>query len=262
MEGWDFTWLRASGRYRIAPLPWSYDDLVRERIAASPDVLDLGTGGGERLASLAPLPPRTVATESYPPNVPMAARRLAPLGGQVVRTAGARDNVLHGRADPRGELPFRDESFHLVIDRNEAYSAHQVSRVLCAGGTFLTEQSGAGEISAIGEALELSPPPDDGPAWDLDLARAQLRAAGLPVVRSGEANHEMEFADVGALAWYLRAVPWVAPGFSVERHRTQLGRLERKLRAGAPLRIPLRAFWLEALRPPVAEHRALSPPPR
>lgn len=50
--------------------PWSYRDrshaLVR---AATGSVLDLGTGGGEALAELEPLPPGSTTTEDWPPNV-------------------------------------------------------------------------------------------------------------------------------------------------------------------------------------------------
>jgi cyclopropane fatty-acyl-phospholipid synthase-like methyltransferase len=68
------------------PLPWDYTATVLEHARRSPDLLDLGTGGGEWLAALPYRPARTVATEAWPPNVSVARGRLKPLGTEVVRT--------------------------------------------------------------------------------------------------------------------------------------------------------------------------------
>jgi hypothetical protein len=56
-------------------------------------MLDMGTGGGEALAGLADRAPRTIATEAWPPNVPVAGRRLLPLGISVIQVEGAADNT-------------------------------------------------------------------------------------------------------------------------------------------------------------------------
>src|SRR5207244_4921427 len=104
---------------RLAALPWDYTASVVEHARSSPDLLDLGTGGGEWLAELSYRPPRTVATESWGPNVAIASARLRPLGVDVVQVAPARDNTgkpVEGAASP---LPFPDEAFHLVVDRHE-----------------------------------------------------------------------------------------------------------------------------------------------
>ncbi len=246
IQGWDFRWIREGDRFHEEPLPWDYPELVARSARGSPDLLDLGTGGGERLAAVFPRPGLTVATESYPPNVRVAARRLAPLGIHVVQTSGAPDNVPVARARSKGLLPFRDDTFHLVIDRNEAYVAREVARVLAPGGSFLTEQSGSAEIPELYRLLGMRPPPDPGPVWCLDLARDQVVAAGLVPLAGGEAVFAMSFRDVGALAWYLTAVPWAVPEFSVERHRKQLEKLHTRTVGKGPIRVSRYAFWLEA----------------
>src|SRR4051794_22703951 len=81
-EGWDFS--RLEGRLTTAPLPWSYEARVHEVVQHAGSLLDMDTGGGERWAGMQPLPSHTVATEGYPPNVPVARARLEPLGVQVV----------------------------------------------------------------------------------------------------------------------------------------------------------------------------------
>jgi len=246
VQGWDFSWLREGERFEQDPLPWDYSELVARRMRRSPDLLDLGTGGGELLASLAPHPPRALATESYPPNVCVAARRLAPLGIQVVHSSAAVDNDLQRDCDSRGRLPFRNGAFHLVIDRNEAFVAREVARVLGPGGVFLTEQSGSAEIPELCRLLGMDRPTPPGPQWNLTLAKDQLVKAGLRPLEGGEADFSMSFRDVGALVWYLTAIPWVVPGFSVDRCRARLERLHAWTVDRGPIRVPRHAFWLEA----------------
>ena len=245
VSGWDFAWL--GERVSSAPLPWSFDDVVAERARRSPDLLDMDTGGGEWLASLTHRPPRTVATESWPPNVEVAGARLRPLGVTVVRDEGAPDNVDQEPGESRGRLPFPSESFVLVTNRHGSFVAAEVARVLAREGVFLTQQVG-GDYEDFHAALGLPPPEPAARRWDLRLAEAQLAAAGLRVVRSGEGAETTRFADVGAFAWHLKAIPWVVPGFSIEAYRPALERLHARIGACGPLTVRQPAFWLEAVR--------------
>src|SRR3984885_15278096 len=79
VSGWDFSWLTARSSSED-PLPWDYRAEVARYAAEARSLLDMGTGGGEWLASLTPHPPYTVATEGWPPNVPVAAQRLRQVG--------------------------------------------------------------------------------------------------------------------------------------------------------------------------------------
>jgi SAM-dependent methyltransferase len=135
-SGWDFSWLAA--RSKAGMLPWRYQGEVARRATAADAMLDMGTGGGERLARLSPRPRRTAA-EAWSPNVGVAAARLRPPGIPVIQDEGAPDNSRQDGND-RGHLPFRDDTFTLVTSRHEAFRAAKVSRILAPGGTFITQQ--------------------------------------------------------------------------------------------------------------------------
>jgi SAM-dependent methyltransferase len=246
-RGWDFGWL--GSRMVTRPLPWDYDALVLRRARTSPDLLDLGTGGGEWLAGLPYRPPRTVATEAWEPNLDIAGSRLTPLGVTVVRVEGAPDNAAQGPDEERGRLPFPAESFQLVVDRHEAFVPKEVARVLVAGGRFVTQQVGANYEDFYG-LLGLPPPSRPTREWNLALALAQIEAAGLRVVASDEGEEVTSFADVGAIVWYLRAVPWAVPGFSAKEHRSRLADLHVRLTRDGPVSVRLPAFYLEAAKSP------------
>jgi SAM-dependent methyltransferase len=176
VSGWDFSWL--GERMSSSPLPWSFAEIVTSHARHSPDLLDMETGGGEWLAALPHRPPRTVATEAWPPNVDVAGDRLRPLGVTVVCDEAAPDNVGQHPTEKRGRLPFPAESFALISNRHGAFVASEVARVLTPGGTFLTQQMG-GNYDDFYDALALSRPPKSARVWDVRLAGEQLTDAGL-----------------------------------------------------------------------------------
>lgn len=227
------------GRHHEEALPWRYPDVARPYLADAGALLDLGTGDGSRLLELAPLPPRAVACENWAPTVPAASATLRPAGVALVRCADAPENTT--RADTTGTLPlpFRDGTFDVVTDRHSSFDPHEVGRVLRPGGVFVTQQVGT-RVTAELRALLGRPP--DVPPWHLGIARAQVEAAGLTVVGSGEADVRMWWDDVGALVAYLRSVPWEVPDFDVDRDRDRL----RELHTANRMSVAFHAFWLAA----------------
>lgn len=239
--GWDFSW--PGQRLTTSELPWDFAAILEERARQAPDLLDMDTGGGERLAALAHRPPRTVATESWPPNVGVATRRLHPLGVTVVAVEEAPENAKQDAASTTAPLPFAAESFSLVSNRHGSFFAEELARILTPGGVFLTQQVGD-EADPYAEALGLPLP--ERPPWNLGLAVAQVTRAGLRVEESAEALQTTTFADVGAFAWYLAAVPWTVPGFAIDTHRAELEQVHARIERDGALELRRGAFWLAA----------------
>jgi SAM-dependent methyltransferase len=241
-SGWDFSWLAAHSTDEA--LPWSYRSELARRVAGARCMLDMGTGGGEVLSRLAPRPPRTVATEGWPPNVPVAARRLRPLGIPVVQDEGAADNFAEDRG--RGRLPFRDGAFQLVANRHEAFRADEVSRVLAPGGMFITQQVDIRTYDDLYRLLGLRVP-EQPDSW-LPLAQRQLRDAGLTVAVATAGEQRQRFYDVAAIIYYLRVVPWAVPEYSFEGYAGRLRELHET--AGAwPAIVRQRRFLVVAAKP-------------
>ena len=237
-QSWDFS--RLGDRLVLVPPPWSFEDLVSEQAHGCESMLDMGTGGGEFLGSLRHHPGRTVATESWPANVPLAAARLGPVGIAVVQDEGAVDNVDQLLGSPRGRLAFRDEAFDLVVNRHEAFVAAEVRRVLRSGGVFVTQQANSGSRQ-FHELLGLDPAPIE--EFHIDLAVEQLEATGFHIDRAQVGTATTTFADIGALAWYLTNVPWAVPGFPVDRFHDTLVEL-----GGQPISVSSDRFLIRALR--------------
>jgi SAM-dependent methyltransferase len=238
--GWDLSY---GGRIGYAP-PWDFEAVADEWIGRSPDLLDMGTGGGEWL-SQRPFPKgRTVATEAWPPNVAVAQARLAPLGAALVAVEGAPDNADQSAASVLPALPFADAAFHLAVNRHESFAAAEVARVLAPNGRFVTQQV-ASDLGAPFRALLAATPRPAARPWTLAQAIGQIEARGLEITGCGEGAALITFADVGALAWYLIHVPWVMAEFSIARHREGL----EALHGTGAMSAPQPMFWLAALKP-------------
>src|SRR5215472_10011697 len=141
-SGWDFSWLEGR-RVEEGEDDWDYEERARRLIKLAASLIDLGTGGGERLSRLGPFPPRAVATEAYGPNVSIARACLQPLGVTVMQTHPGIHDTRGPQPDGRfseRRLPFPDAHFDLVLAHSSAFCPAEVFRVLCPGGMLLTAQ--------------------------------------------------------------------------------------------------------------------------
>ncbi len=217
-SGWDFSWL--DRRSRTEPLPWDYSARVAALAGTARTMLDMGTGGGEILSGLPDRAPRTVAAEAWPPNVPVAGRRLRPLGIPVIQDEPARDNMDQNGTDDGGRLPFRDGSLDLICNRHESFLALEVSRVLAPGGVFVTQQVDCHDNDDLARILgiEMAAEPD---SW-IGLAERQVTEAGLVTEEATRAVQRVRFDDIAAVVFYLQAVSWSVPGYSLDKYRDRL----------------------------------------
>ena len=230
--GWDFSYLE--GRMIEEQPPWSYPDLAAERMQRASAMLDMGTGGGERLLALRDAWPREVTvTEDYPLNVALARSRLEPLGVRVEVVPLTHD----------APMPFADGEFDLVLNRHSGLNCNEIARTLAPGGVFLTQQVHGLWAQDLLAVFDAHPPwPDSTP----EIYVPRLERAGLTIERQETWRGQLTFTDVGAIVYYLKAVPWLVPGFAVDRHRDHLLGLQHRLDAGETLTFDARLYLIEA----------------
>ncbi|NLG89248.1 MAG: class I SAM-dependent methyltransferase [Clostridiaceae bacterium] len=211
-EGWDFSYLESTRRMQEFTLSWNYRNKVKIRMSEASSLLDMGTGGGEFISSLSPLPEYTCVTEGYEPNIIIARNRLEPLGVKVFKI------------DDDESLPFDAETFDLVINRHESYSPEEVKRVLKRQGTFITQQVGGLNNKEINELL--GAPKYEYYNWNLEIAVGKLKEAGLKITEQKEDIVKTRFYDIGAIVFYLKAVPWQVPDFTAEKYFNRLKEID------------------------------------
>jgi SAM-dependent methyltransferase len=226
--GWEFAWL--DGRALGSEPTWSYPDLARAQLRRASSLLDLDTGSGEMLAELAPLPPHTVAVESWARNIPVARDRLMPFGVPVVT-----------------ELPGGEEEFDVVLSRHGRLPAADIARLLRRGGRLLSQQVGSDDLAALNDALGATPPRTQ--QWNAEVAAAALAAAGLEVTDQREERPLVTFRSIEEVVRQLGASPWQVRDFTPERYSRELRRLDAVIRARGSFTVAAHRFLVVASRP-------------
>jgi SAM-dependent methyltransferase len=235
VEGWDFSWL--DGRATEERPSWGYQRLMSRRLAGVSAALDIQTGGGEVLAGAEKFPPTMAATESYPPNVALATKRLHPRGVVVVAT----------RDEP--PLPFADEAFDLVTSRHPvSVWWTEIARVLRPGGTYFAQHIGPATMSELVEYF-IGAQPQKWAEFRPDAQRTQAQAAGLQIVDVRLERLRAEFFDIGTVVYFLRKVIWTVPDFSVDRYRERLRELHERITSDGPFVTHSTRVLIEARKP-------------
>jgi SAM-dependent methyltransferase len=238
LEGWDFSWF--DGRASEQRPSWGYANRVAGRMSRAAAALDIQTGGGEVLAwmlrTATRTPPRIEATESWAPNASVARQNLAAFGANVVEV---------GDADP---LPFTPEAFDLVVSRHPVVTGwSEIARVLRPGGTYISQQIGAGSNQELIDFMMGAQPVNQtrSPARAVDAAEA----AGLSVVDLRQEALRVEFYDVAAVVHFLRKVLWTVPGFTVDGYRHRLVILHQQIQVDGRFVCHAQRFLIEAVKP-------------
>ncbi|AYW47841.1 SAM-dependent methyltransferase [Tetragenococcus osmophilus] len=203
LEGWEFSYLDDSGRWEMEPLPWDYLEIVRQYLKETDRLLDMGTGGGEILLTLAHPYNKTSTTEGYLPNYQLCKKKLEPLG-ITVKFVNEDDH-----------LPYPDGHFDMIINRHEAFRLDEVNRTLKHGGIFITQQVGCENSRALSKRL-LKKELEVDFRNQLSYQLKQARKIGFEVLSSDEFYATLKFFDTGAIAYYASVIEWEFPNFSVD----------------------------------------------
>jgi SAM-dependent methyltransferase len=138
----------------------------------------------------------------------------------VIQNEAAPDNMDPNGAKDGGRLPFRDGSLDVICNRHESFLAAEVSRVLAPAGTFVTQQVDCHDNDDLAQILGIETP-EEPESW-IGLAERQVTDAGLVIVEAVRADQHIRFDDIAAVVFYLKAISWSIPGYSLEKHRDRL----------------------------------------
>ncbi|MFX0182002.1 MAG: methyltransferase domain-containing protein [Candidatus Hodarchaeota archaeon] len=218
IKGWDFSYVK--NRMISEPPPWEYKKVILPYVKRATCMLDMGTGGGEFLSSLKPLPKCTYATEAYSPNIPIAKKTLEKYNVKIVPI------MKHE------ELPLPNDFFDLIINRHEYYCPQEVHRILKSNGIFITQQVGKFDNIELNQFF--GDKSYKNWEWDLDYASMQLETVGFRILDGKEAMIQESFRDIGAIVFYLRIISWQIPDFDIDQNISKFKELHLKIQTEGP----------------------------
>jgi len=200
--GWDFSRMRTERE----PVPWDYLEVASRYITLKDTVLDIGTGGGEKLLALTRHFDTAVGVDPDPDMVRAARKNGSAYPNVVFTEMGAE------------ELGFPDASFDVVLTRHAPIHVPEVVRVLKPGGHFVTQGVGANNMASIRQAFETG----SNTQYDEDH-RTRLDAfaeRGCRIVATGAYDVRYWVKDIQSLIFWFKAIAGaneVPEGFSIDR---------------------------------------------
>ncbi len=230
-EGWDFSYLK--GRYNEGNPNWDYKSTAKKLIKKSNSILDMATGGGEAFSEILSVfrPKKAVAIEGYKPNVSVARKNLQKYGIKVIY------------ANETKKLPFNKEEFDLVLNRHGGINVNELARIIASSGIFFTQQVDGRDLKDLMKEFGAKP------KWEFNTltnVKKQLENVGFEILEAKEWKGKTIFKDVGALVYFLKAIPWIVDDFSVTKHLKILEKFQRKVEKKRKLEFTTRRFFILA----------------
>lgn len=126
LEGWDFSSIKCS----VEGKAWNFYEEACKHIKKTDVLLDVGTGGGEKLLTIANTALFLIGTDLSTKRISDARYNLQ---------ASGKENVRFFEMDSE-KLQFPTGFFNVVTCRQAPFSAQEVARVLSDDGLFITQQ--------------------------------------------------------------------------------------------------------------------------
>ncbi len=233
-EGWDFSYLKS--RYKLANPSWNYKTLAKRLIKKSCSVLDIATGGGEVFSEILSIykPQKIIAIEGYKPNITVARKNLKKFKATVIY------------ANETKKFHFKDSEFDLILNRHGGLnkkSIKELYRILSPKGIFLTQQVDGNSLKDLEKVFNAKP---KWPENNMQNIKKFCTNTGFKIKEAKEWEGKTIFKDVGAVIYFLKAIPWIVSGFSVNRYLKVLEKLQKRIEKKGELNFKSKFFLILA----------------
>lgn len=198
-NGWNFSSMNVVSEN----IGWNFYEEVVRHTRSSNLLLDIGTGGGESILSIAEEALLLVGIDLAQGMIETAQHNLQATGGH------SNVRFLHMDAE---ELAFPDHFFNVVSSRHSGFSASEVFRVLAQGGIFLTQQVSEHDKLNLSVAFGRGQSFGIQPGTLMKRYKHELQIAGFRDIQAREYNVVEHYATPEDLMFLLTHAP-IIPDF-------------------------------------------------
>ncbi|WP_427179833.1 class I SAM-dependent methyltransferase [Paenibacillus sp. TC-CSREp1] len=202
-NGWDFSTMKV-----VSDTPdWDFYEEVIRCTQTSDLLLDIGTGGGEAVLSIAGHAHLLVGIDLAQSMIDTARRNLE----KAASCSANSSNVRFVQMDAN-HLQFPDEFFNTASCRHSVFSASEVYRVLAEDGIFLTQQVSEHDKLNIAQVFGRGQHSRIKPGALLERYKLELAHAGFRQIEVREYNVMEYYATPEDLLFLLMHTP-IVPHF-------------------------------------------------
>ncbi|MFX3634686.1 MAG: class I SAM-dependent methyltransferase [Candidatus Pristimantibacillus sp.] len=202
LNGWDFSKVKVTAE----GVKWDYYNEVIQRCKQSDRILDIGTGGGETLISIAHIASLLV-------GIDLSSVMIEKANENLVSSNQSNLQFIQMDAD---HLEFPERYFNMVSCRHSPFNAVEVAKVLVKDGLFLTQQVSEFDkfnlTQAFGRGQHTDP---DGALKNRYMN--ELNEAGFLDIQSFEYDAIEYYTTYEDLVFLLKHTP-IIPSFGQDHH--------------------------------------------
>jgi SAM-dependent methyltransferase len=198
LNGWDFSKLKCTSE----GVHWDFYKEVTQRCKSSDLLLDIGTGGGEQLLSIADAALLLVGIDHSTGMIETANKNLQ-------RSKATNVRFFYMDAE---NLEFPPGFFNVAACRHSNFCAKEVAKVLVNGGVFLTQQVSDNDKWNMKQAFGRGQQFGTGEELLKHKYISELSEAGLTDIRTFEYDATEYYETYEDLVFLLKHTP-IIPGF-------------------------------------------------
>ncbi|RCW76845.1 class I SAM-dependent methyltransferase [Saliterribacillus persicus] len=201
-NGWDFSKIQSSSE----GVSWDFYEEVIKKCKKTDVLLDIGTGGGEKIIKIAP-------QLSFLIGIDLSKSMLETALSNQEKSSASNIRFFQMSSD---DLKFPTGFFDVASSCHAPFSSSEVSRVLKSGGLFLTQQVSEADKSNLKEAFGRGQAFNETDGSLKKQYIKELSEAGFSDIHSFEYNASEYFKGPKDLIFLLKHTP-IIPNFGQNR---------------------------------------------
>ena len=229
LRGWDFSQVRAVEEgSRI-----DYPKVVKSHLERNKTLLDIGTGGGERLEAFAPKVREAIGIDIDRKMIKTTAENIG---------KSSLHNVNLILCDSE-KMPIAGAHIDIVIDRHAPFNPKEVSRILKLGGTFITQQVSEGDKRNFKEVFQRGQSYGEKSGTLKRRYLTELREASIRITEERTVNTTEYFESMDDVIFLLANTP-IIPDFNFKKEQDKLKKIEEKFKTNKGIRTNSERFLI------------------
>ena len=213
--GWDFS--KVFERVNTIGKKWNFLDIVKNHLKKETILLDIGTGGGEKILKMAKYVEKAFGIDISKGMIITAKKN---------QVESKMSNVEFKLANAN-KLPFPKDYFDVVTCKHAPFSVKELFRVLKPNGIFITQQVGEEDKQNIKDIFGRGQSFGEKDGTSMNKYIKELKKFGFEILKEDTYDATQYFESMEDIIFLLKNTP-IIPNFKIEKDKEYLEEFKKK----------------------------------